>query len=51
MDVCCSRGGRIRVHRLTDLDKAMTDEGEGVAVPHEGEVGARGGGEKRGHTH
>ena len=50
-DVCCGCGGRIRVHKLTDLNEAVTDEGGGVAVPPEGEVGTRGGGEKWGHTH
>ncbi len=38
------------MHRLTDLDESMTDEGGGVAVPPEGEVGTRGGGEMWGHT-
>jgi hypothetical protein len=38
------------VHRLTDWDEAVTVKGGGVSVPPEGEVGARGGGEKWGHT-
>ncbi len=38
------------MHRLTDWDEAVTEEGGGVAVSPEGEVGTRGGGEKWGHT-
>ncbi len=34
------------MQRLTDWDEAVTNKGGGVAVPPEGEVGTRGGGEK-----
>ena len=36
------------MHRLTDLNEAMTDKGEGVAASLEGEVGTRGGRESGG---
>ncbi len=36
------------MHRLTDWDEAVTDEGGGVGIPPEGEVGTRGGGESGG---